>query len=83
MLFNEQQVNGYTVDLKKGNALELPASARGYLLVSQTASAIDYKINGVTQHRILKPAHYMWVEAGKNFSLKANGTGNFVLSQLK
>ena len=83
LLFNEQQVNGYTVDLKTGNALELPASARGYLLVSQTASAIDCTMNGVMQHRILKPAHYMWVEAGKNFSLKANDTTNLVLLQLK
>jgi len=83
LLFIEQQVNGYTLDLKTGNALELPASARGYLIVSQIGSVIDYTINGVTHHRILKPSHYIWVEAGKNFSLRAKDAANFVLLQLK
>jgi len=85
LLFNEQQVNGYNIDLRKGNTLDLPVSANGYLIVSQTESVIDYKINGITQHRIVKPAHYIWVEAGKSFSLlpKGDNTANFVLLQLK
>lgn len=83
LLFNELQVNGYTINMKTGNTLELPASASGYLIISQTTSVIDYKINGISQHRILKPSHYIWVEPGRNFYLKANDTGNFVLLQLK
>lgn len=85
LLFNEQQVNGYNINLNKGNMVELPASVNGYLVVSQTESKIDYKINNITQHRILKPSHYIWVEGGRAFSLKTNGsnTSNFVLLQLK
>jgi hypothetical protein len=83
LLFNEQQVNGYSIDMKTGNTLELSASPKGYLIISQTASVIDCTITGITQHRILKPSHYIWVEAGRNFSLKANEAGNFVLLQLK
>jgi len=83
LLFNEQQANGYTIDMKPGNTLELSASVKGYLIVSQTVSVIDYKINGITQHRILKPSHYLWIEPGRNFSSKANNTANFVLLQLK
>jgi len=83
LLFNEQQVNGYNIDLKTGNTLELPASLNGYLVVSQTESVVDYTINEIAQHRILKPAHYIWVEAGRNFSLKGSNTANFVLLQLK
>jgi hypothetical protein len=83
LLFNEQQVNGYSIDMKRANTMELSASAKGYLIISQTASVIDYQINGVTQQRILKPSHYIWVEAGRNFSLKASNPANFVLLQLK
>ena len=83
LLFNEQHVNGYSIDLKPGSILDLPASANGYLIVSQTESTVDYKINGVTQRRILKPAHYIWVEAGRSFSLKGNNEANFVFLQLK
>ena len=85
LLFNEQQVNGYNAELKPGNILEIPSSANGYLLVSQTESVIEYKINEIIQHRILKPAHYIWVEVGQHISLKAAGnkTVSFVLLQLK
>ena len=83
LLFTEQQANGYSIDLKTGNTLELPPSANGYLVVSQTGSVVDYKINEIAQHRILKPAHYIWVEAGRSFSLKASNTADFVLLQLK
>jgi len=82
-LFNEQQVNGYSVDLKTGKLLQLPASSRGYLIVSQTRSEINYEIAGITEHRILKPSHYIWVEAGRSFSLNANSDAKLVLLQLK
>ena len=85
LLFNEHQVIGYSLNLNRGNTLELPASANGYLIVSQTESVLDYKINGIIQSRILKPAHYIWVEAGINFSLKSNDKkpAKFVLLQFK
>jgi len=85
LLFNEQQVNGYNIDLKPNNTLELPASVNGYLVVSQTTSAIDCNIHGVTQHRMLNPAHYIWVDPGRNFSLKTNrnNAASFVLLQFK
>jgi hypothetical protein len=85
LLFNEQQVNGYITELKPGNILDIPSSANGYLLVSQTESAIEYKINEIIQYRLLKPAHYIWVEAGQRVTLKADGnrTASFVVLQLK
>jgi hypothetical protein len=83
LLFNEQQVNGYSIELKPGNEPKLPASAKGYLLISQSTISIDHKINGVTQHRIVKPSHYIWIGAGKKFSLKATDNSKFVLLELK
>lgn len=85
LLFNEQQVNGYNAELKPGSTLEISTSANGYLLVSQTESVIEYRINEIIQHRMLKPAHYIWVEAGQHISLKPTGnrTASFVLLQLK
>jgi hypothetical protein len=85
LLFNEQQVNGYNIELKAANNLQLPSSASGYLLVSKTASNIEFEINNAVQNRIIKPAHYIWIEAGKSFSLKSNGNqpANFVLLQFK
>lgn len=85
LLFNEQQVNGYSAEVKPGNILQLPPSANGYLLVSQTESRIEYKMNKITQHRMLKPAHYIWLEAGQPISLQPAGDKpvSFVLLQLK
>jgi hypothetical protein len=85
LLFNEQQVIGYNAELKPGNILDIPSSANGYLLVSQTESVIECKINEIIQHRIVKPAHYIWVEAGQHISLKpaGNRAASFVLLQLK
>jgi hypothetical protein len=85
LLFNEQQANGYNGELKPGNLLEIPASVNGYLLVSQTESVLEFKVNEMTHHRILKPAHYLWVEPSQHISLKATGNRalSFVLLQLK
>ena len=85
LLFNEPQVNGYNAELKPGSTLEIPSSANGYLLVSQTESVIEYKINKTIQRRMLKPAHYIWVEGGQHIFLQPAGTRavSFVLLQLK
>ena len=85
LLFNEQQVNGYNAELAPGDILEIPSSGNGYLLVSQTESVVEYKINERIQHRIFKQAHYIWVEAGERISLKPTGDKalSFVLLQLK
>lgn len=85
LLFNEQQVNGYSAELKPGSVLEIPSSANGSLLVSQSESVIEYKINEIIQHRMLKPAHYIWIEAGQHISLKPAGSKvvSLVLLQLK
>ncbi len=83
LLFNKQQVNGYSTELKPGSVLHLPASAAGYLIVSKGESVADYKIDGKSQHRILKPGHYIWVEPGRDFSLQGSNAANFVLLQIK
>src|SRR4030095_380915 len=85
LLFNKQQVNGYNIELKAASNLQLPPSASGYLLVSKTTSIIELEINNVVQNRIMKPAHYIWIEAGKSFLIKSssNQPANFVLLQFK
>lgn len=85
LLFNEQQVIGYNLELKPASNLQLPASADGYLLISKSGSVVEFKINDVIQDRIMKPSHYIWIEPGRNFSVKIieNQTANFVLLQFK
>ena len=85
LLFNEQQVNGYNLELKAANNIQLPASINGYLLISKSESDIEYKINTAVQVRIMKPSHYLWIEAGNKLAIKnmGNKTANFVLLQFK
>ncbi len=85
LLFNEQQVIGYNLELKPASNLQLPASADGYLLISKSGSVVEFKINDTVQDRIMKPSHYIWIEPGRNFSVKIieNQTANFVLLQFK
>ena len=85
LLFNEQQVNGYNMELKPANNLQLPVSSSGYLLVSKSETIIEFEKNNTLQKRFMKPSHYIWIEAGKKFSIKAigNQAANFVLLQLK
>jgi hypothetical protein len=83
--FNERQVNGYNIELKAASILQLPKSENGYLLISKSGSAVEFKIHDAVQDRIMKPSHYIWIEAGKNFSIivKDNQSANFVLLQFK
>lgn len=85
LLFNERQVNGYNIELNAASNLQLPPSASGYLFVSKTASSIEFEINNAVQNRVMRPAHYIWIEAGKNLSIKSssNQPVNFVLLQFK
>jgi hypothetical protein len=85
LLFNEQQVIGYSIELKAASNIQLPSSAGGYLLISKSGSVIEFKTNDAVQDRIMKPSHYIWIEAGKNFSIKDmdNKEANFVLLQFK
>jgi hypothetical protein len=85
LLFNEQKVNGYNIELNTANNLQLPASTNGYLLISKSLSVIELKIGDAIQNRVMKPSHYLWIEAGKNFSIKIsnNQVANFVLLQFK
>ena len=85
LLFNEQQVNGYTIDLIAGKELQLPASPNGYLLISKGQSAVEYKINETAQHRLMKPSHYIWVDAGNKFLIRTmdSKSTTFIVLQLK
>jgi hypothetical protein len=85
LLFNEQQVIGYSIELKAAGNIQLPSSTSGYLLISKSKSVIEFKIDHEAQDRIMKPSHYIWIEAGKNFSMKVmdNQPANFVLLQFK
>ena len=85
LLFNKQQVNGYNLELKAATNIQLPPSTDGYLLLSKSESIIEFKIDEAVQDRIMKPSHYMWVEAGKKISIKNmdSKAANFVLLQFK
>jgi len=85
LLFNEQQVIGYSIELKATGNIQLPASANGYLLISKSKSVIEFKIDAAVQDRTMKPSHYIWVEAGKKISMKNMDSkeANFVLLQFK
>ena len=54
-------------------------------LISKSESVIEFKIDDAVQDRIMKPSHYIWIEAGNNFSMKTmdNQAANFVLLQFK
>lgn len=85
LLFNEQQVNGYNIELKAASDLQLPASANGYLLISKSETVIGLKIHNAAQDRIMKPSHYIWIDADDRFAIKNmdNQSANFVLLQFK
>jgi quercetin dioxygenase-like cupin family protein len=85
LLFNKKQANGYNIELKPGNVLQLPASVNGYLILSKGETVIKYKINELVQHRIMKAGHYIWIEAGKKTSLVVSNQmpAAFALLQLK
>lgn len=85
LLFNEQQINGYNMELNPAGNLQIPASATGYLLISKSESVIEFKVNGIVQNRKMKPSHYIWIDAGKSFAIKNDGIkpANFVLLQFK
>jgi len=85
MLFTNRFVNGYKIKLDAGKIIKLSSVQNGYLLVSLDYAVIDLKLNEIVQHRIMKAGHYVWIDAGKNFSIgsKDNKPSNFVLLQLK
>jgi len=85
LLFNKEQVIGYNLELKAASDIQLPPSEVGYLLISKSGSAIEFKINDAVQDRVMKPSHYLWIEAGNNFSMKnlENLSANLVLLQFK
>jgi hypothetical protein len=54
------------MELKAANNIQLPPSANGYLIISKSESVIEFKIDDAVQNRIMKPSHYIWIEAGNN-----------------
>lgn len=85
LLFNKEQVNGYETEIRPGGNLMVPASSIGYLIISKGETIIDYKINETTQHRIMKPGHYIWIEGGKSITIMTNNqmSASLVLLQIK
>ena len=85
LLFSKKEVNGYSIELKSGNNIQLPASLNGYLVISKDETEINYTINGSAQYHLMKAGHYIWIEAGKKFSLSAHSQlpASLVLLQLK
>jgi hypothetical protein len=85
LLFNEPQVNGYSLELKAANNLQLPSSAGSYLLICKSETVIEFKTNTSVQDRIMKPSHYIWIEGGNKLAIKITDkkTANFVLLQFK
>ena len=84
LAFNRYLANGYRLQLKAGDNIELPATSPGYLLVSQGDAGIQYQAGDSKQQRFMKAGHYIWVGAGKTFSItNSNIPVSFMLLQLK
>jgi hypothetical protein len=84
LAFNRYLANGYKLQLKTGDSIELPVGSLGYLLVSQADADIEYKAGDAKQRRFMKPGHFIWVEAGSTFSLTNFSTSAaLMLLQLK
>lgn len=84
LAFNRYLANGYSVQLSTGDKVDIPASSIGYLFVSQGNADITYQSGNLSQQRFMKAGHFIWIEAGKTFSVTANDSvSNFMLLQLK
>jgi hypothetical protein len=84
LAFNRYLANGYRLQLKAGDSIDLPSTTAGYLLVSQGDGEIQIQEGNSKQLRFMKPGHYIWIESGKTFSVKNSGTLlNLMLLQLK
>jgi len=85
LLFNEKEVNGYKVKLNPKQVLELPPVAKGYLLISLSNVTVDFKTYDISELRLMKPSHYIWIDSGKNSFLSITNQipASFVLLQIK
>lgn len=85
LLYNEKQVNIYTLQLTGGEKFTIPASSPGYLLFCLDEATVTIESGSDLQKRIMKPAHYTWIEAGNKVTItqQSNGTKDFALLQLK
>jgi hypothetical protein len=82
--FNRYLANGYRLQLKTSDSIELTATSPGYLLVSQADADIQYQEGNFKQKRFMKAGHYTWIEGGKTFSMtNAGSPAVFMLLQLK
>jgi len=82
--FNRYLANGYRLQLRTGDSIELPAPSQGYLLVSQVDADIQFRIGDTRQHRFMKPGHFIWIGSDNSFSLTNSGSPCiFMLLQLK
>ena len=85
LLFNKPLVNIYKLALEAGPGIQIPVSSNGYLLVSTGDAVIDYGVNGVVEHRIMKAGHYLWIQSGNvsSVTVQNNLPASFLLFQLK
>jgi len=85
LLFNQKEVTGYKVQLKQKQQLQLPPTAKGYLLISLSAATVEYKPHDISELRFMKPGHYLWIDSGKNsfLSIADQIPASFVLLEIK
>lgn len=82
--FNRYLANGYRMQLKASEKMELPISQVGYLIVSQVDATVDYTLGNVNQKRFMKPGHFLWIPQSQNFSITNKGEpASFMILQLK
>ena len=85
LLFNAPLTNGYHLQLKPGSSIKFPLTKTGYLLISLADAVVEYTVNNISQRRMMKAGHYIWIEPRDAAFINAvdDAKAGFTLLQLK
>lgn len=82
-LFQQQQVNGYLLNLEADQYVNLPGTVNGMLLISTTPSDVHLSSRKGTEFRKLKEGHYHWIGSKEKMQIKnsSRAAAEFLLLQ--
>jgi hypothetical protein len=82
-LFSEPQANGFRLQPRAGERIQIPASASGYLLISLGNADMLISSADGEQHRIMSAGHYEWLTGKGLTTLTLKDAAGLALIQLK